>query len=305
MALNDNGLGRSVSDVLAKTVRRNPEHARGYLEVDIGLVQPSTVNPRTHFEQGALDELAASISRHGILQPLVVCKREVGYELISGERRYRAARQAGLTKIPVVIRDDTNPQHLAELRLVENLQRQDLNPIELALGFQTLIESHGLSHDQLSDRVGKDRSTISNALRLLALPSAVRDQVVAGQLSAGHAKALLACSDPAWLLTLARRIISEGLSVRDTERLAKAGTPSAAPTPARDPQLRELETNLFHLLGVPVAIRQKGAQGAGTLAVHFTSREQFQRVVGVLEKVLKEAGVRPAGDHHGDDHHPA
>jgi len=305
MALNDNGLGRSVSDVLAKTVRRNPEHARGYLDVDIGLVQPSTVNPRTHFDQVALDELQASISRHGILQPLVVCKREVGYELISGERRYRAARQAGLTKVPVVIRDDTNPQHLAELRLVENLQRQDLNPIELALGFQTLIDSHGLSQEQLSERVGKDRSTVANALRLLGLPVAVRELVASGQLSAGHAKALLACSDPAWLLALAQRIRADGLSVRDTERLAKGGPPASAPAPLRDPQLRELETNLFHLLGAPVAIRQNGAQGAGSLAVRFTSREQFQRVIGVLERVLREAGVRPAGDAPADDHHPA
>jgi len=289
MALNDNGLGRSVSDVLAKTVRRNPEHARGYLEVDIGLVQPSPANPRSHYDQAGLDALAASMAQHGMLQPLVVAKREVGYELISGERRYRAARQLGLTKVPVVIRDDANPQHLAELRLVENLQREDLNPIELALGYQTLIESHGLSHDQLSDRVNKDRSSITNALRLLTLPANLREQVISGVLSSGHAKALLGCTDARWQQELAARIPLEGLSVRACERLAKLGTPSQRSATARDPQVVELETNLFHLLGAPVAIRHQGERGGGEMRIRFSDPAQFQRVIAVLERVLKDA----------------
>lgn len=290
MGLSDSGLGRSVSDVLAKTIRRTADNAKGYLEVDVGLITPSRSNPRRDFDQAALDALAASIKTHGVLQPIVVLKREVGYEIISGERRYRAARQAGLTKIPVVVRDDQDPQHVAELRLVENIQRENLHPIELALAYQTLIEAHGLTHDDLADRVHKDRSSITNLLRLLQLPERLRGAVGRGELSGGHAKALLACTDPAWQQTLADRIIAEDLSVREAERLAKAGPPQtpppAAPTPSH---VRELEANLFRLLGAKVAIKER--KGKGAMTIHFGSQDQFQRVVAIMERFLKQASL--------------
>jgi ParB family chromosome partitioning protein len=290
MGLSDSGLGRSVSDVLAKTIRRSPENTKGYLEVDLGLITPSKANPRREFDQVALDELAASIRLHGVLQPIVVLKREVGYEIISGERRYRAARQAGLAKVPVVVRDESNAQHVAELRLIENIQRRDLNPIELAIAYKDLLDAHGLTHDDLAARVNKDRTSITNVLRLLGLPDRLRALVAKGELSLGHAKALLGCSDAAWQGTLAERAVAEGLSVRDVERQAKAGPPTAVPVAAPKPaHLRELETNLYHLFGARVGIKDQG--GKGKMTVHFDSKEQFQRVVAIMERFLKQASL--------------
>jgi ParB family chromosome partitioning protein len=292
MGLSDSGLGRSVSDVLAKTIRRAPENTKGYLEVDLGLITPSKTNPRTEFDQAALDELAASIRLHGVLQPIVVLKRDVGYEIISGERRYRAARQAGLAKVPVVVREESNPQHLAELRLVENIQRENLNPIELATAYQALLEQHSLTHEDLAARVNKDRSSITNTLRLLGLPNPLREAVARGELSLGHAKALLGCADTGWQRQLADRAIAEGLSVRETERLAKAGPPKAgtASGPSAKPaHLRELETNLYHLFGARVEVQERGQKGRMT--VHFDGKDQFQRVVAIMERFLKQAKV--------------
>ncbi len=287
MALSDNSLGRGISDVLAKTIRREP--LKGYLEVDIGLVVPPRENPRQSFDQTAIDELAHSITLHGIMQPIVVSRREVGFEIVSGERRYRAAKQAGLAKIPVVVREDDSPQHLAELRLIENIQREDLNPLELARAFQVLIEQHSLTHDDLATRLGKPRSGISNTLRILALPTSLHPHLLSGVISLGHAKALLGAGDPAWLLLLAKRIVDEGLSVRETEHLAKAGAPPiSAGVPARSdppPHIRELEHNLKLLFGTTVKVKEQ-AGGKGSMTVHFHSRDHFQRMIALLAKVM-------------------
>jgi ParB family chromosome partitioning protein len=299
MALGQEGLGRGLQDVLAKTMRRDPP--RGYLEVEIGLVVPPSKNPRQDFDQSALDELASSISQHGMMQPIVVLRKDVGYEVVSGERRYRAAKQAGLTKIPVVVRDETDPRHLAELRLVENLQRQDLNPVELAEAYQVLLTDHQLTHDELATRLNKTRPVITNTLRLLSLPDALRAKVRQGALSLGHAKALLACSDPAWQVSLAERIQAEGLSVREAERLAsnpaKAeaksggaatdGSGSGSRAAAKAPHLRELEENLRLLFNTTVTIQEQSG-GKGSMTLRFHNRDHFQRMVGVMARALSE-----------------
>ncbi len=291
MSLNDNSLGRSLSDVFAKTVRRDPP--KGYLEVDIGLVAPPRANPRQDFDDQALDELAASLLQHGMLQPIVVLKREIGYEVLSGERRLRAAKKAGLAKVPVVVREENDAQHQAELRLIENIQRENLNAIELAEAYQALIEQHGLTHEALADRLNKERSSISNALRLLALPEELRVLVRSQALSLGHAKVLVGMTDRAWQLTVARRIRDEELSVRATERLAKEGAPVSADvastTVGKPPHLRELETNLFHLFGTRVSVKEKGGKGAMTL--HFDSKDHFQRVVAIMDRIIKQANA--------------
>lgn len=291
MALSDNSLGRSLSDVFAKTVRR--EQPKGYLEIDLGLIVPPTANPRTDFDAQALEELAASLRTHGMLQPIVVMKREVGYEVLSGERRYRAAKLAGLTKVPVVVREENDPQHQAELRLIENIQRENLNSIELAKAYQALIETHGLTHDQLADRLNKERSTISNHLRLLGLPEEVQQLVSSGSLSMGHARALAGIADVAWQRALAQRAIDEGLSVREVERLAKGGpvtvTPIDAARSAKPPHLRELETNLFHLFGTRVTVKERG--GKGSMTLHFESKDHFQRVVAIMDRIVKQANA--------------
>lgn len=295
MALNDASLGRSIQDVLAKTVRREP--SRGYLEVDLAAITPSPRNPRAHYAEDALAELAESIAAHGILQPIVVVRREIGYEIVSGERRYRAAAMAGLSKVPVVIREEDDPQHLAELRLVENLQRSDLNPIELSEGLQVLIDEHGLTHDEVAGRVNKDRSTISNLLRLTALPAPIKAYLVAGTLGIGHAKALLAIADAAWQQRVATMAAEQQWSVREVERLARLG-PSAltAPSPAAKPaHIKELEANLKLLFGTTVTVREK-ASGAGDITLRFHGKEQFNRVVAIMDRFVKQANLRSPGE---------
>jgi len=286
MAFAEHGLGKSLSDVFARTPRK--DGGKGFLEIDINQIVPPGQNPRQVFDPAALAELAQSIERHGILQPIVVIKRDTGFEIVSGERRYRAAKQAGLTKVPVVIREGDDQQHLAELRLIENIQRADLNPIELAQAFQALLDEHHLTHEDLAERVGKERSSISNALRLLALPAQIQAEVSAGTLANGHAKALLSASDPAWQLQLARRAIEEGLSVREVERLAKAGPGSAVPeAKPKPPHIKELEANLFRLFGTRVKVKEKN--GKGSLTLSFSGKEHFQRVVTILDKVVKQS----------------
>jgi len=286
MAFAEHGLGKSLSDVFARTPRK--DGGKGFLEVDLNQIVPPSQNPRQVFDANALADLAQSILHHGILQPIVVIKRDTGYEIVSGERRYRAAKQAGLTKVPVVVREGDDQQHLAELRLIENIQREDLNPIELAQAFQALLDQHGLTHEDLAERVGKDRSSVTNALRLLTLPAQIQAEVSAGTLSNGHAKALLGVTDAAWQLTLARRAIEDGFSVREVERLAKAGPGSVVPeAKPKPPHIKELEANLFRLFGTRVKVKEKN--GKGSLTLSFTGKEHFQRVVTILDKVVKQS----------------
>ena len=292
VALSDNQLGRGMAHILDKTIRREPP--KGYLEVEIGLIVPSKANPRKDFDQEKLEELAANLKQHGVLQPLVVIRRaDVGYELVSGERRLRAARIAGLLKVPVVIRDETDPQHLAELRLIENIQRQDLGPGELAQSYQTRLESHGLTHDDLATRLNISRSGISNTLRVLSLPVPTLELVRNGSLSLGHAKALLSATDAGWQQVLGERAASEGLSVRETERLAKLG-PQIAVSPAlhaddKSAYLRELEANLRRMFNTRVSIKEK-AKGRGTVTFHFLDHDQYNRIIAIMDKFVRKAG---------------
>lgn len=291
MTLADNTLGRSLQEVFARTPRR--EGGKGYLEVEIGLLTPPRNNPRTDFDEAALRELADSLKQHGMLQPIVALRREVGFEILSGERRWRAARLAGMAKVPVVVREESDPQHQAELRLIENIQRADLNAMELARAYQALIDEHGLTHEALAARLNKERATISNALRLLSLPDEAQRLVAAGELSAGHARALLAVGDRARLVELARHAIAHGLSVREVERLVKQPAPGTAPAPGKPPHVRELETNLQHLFGSTVSIRERGGKGA--ITVHFDSKDHYLRVVTLLERFIRQANLDKAG----------
>lgn len=286
MSLGDNSLGRTLNDVFAKTVRRDPP--RGYLEVELGLILPPGRNPRTDFDQQALEELAASIRQHGVLQPIVVLKKDVGYEIISGERRWRAAKLAGLAKVPVVVRDEQDPRHLAELRLIENIQRENLNPIELARAYQALLDEHGLTHEALAERLNKERSSITNNLRLLALPEALQRLVAEGGLSTGHAKVLLGVGDAGWQGILAQRVVAEQLSVRELERLAKAQKSSGgASGKGKPPHLRELEDNLTRLFNTRVGVTERDGKGAITL--HFADRDHFQRIVAIMDRFVKQS----------------
>jgi ParB family chromosome partitioning protein len=254
-------------------------------------VHPSAGQPRKTFDDGRLDELAASIQTQGIIQPLIVRQRAAGgYELIAGERRWRAAQRAGLHEVPAVIRD-VAPAQAFEMALVENLQREDLNPIEEAAGYERLIAEFGYTQEKLADRVGKERSTVANAIRLLRLPDSVRALVAQGRLSMGHARALLGLESVAAMERLARRTVSQDLSVRKVEEAVrrdragsagggeKAGTATAA---RPSPNARDLGLQLTRALGTRVDINE-AAPGRGHIAIHYHSLDQLD---ALLERLV-------------------
>jgi ParB family chromosome partitioning protein len=245
---------------------------------------PAASQPRRHFSEESLAELASSIRTHGIIQPLVVRERSDragAYEIVAGERRWRAAQRAGLDRVPVIVRGISDQEALA-IALVENLQREDLTPIEEAEAFRRLLEDFGLSQDSVANLVGKSRPQISNTLRLLRLPPSVRAMVSDGRLSAGHARALVNTADPE---ALADRIVREGLTVRDAERLAQAGAPAApARSPGkglRDPNIVAVEQELTAALGLKAALKVKG-ESRGSLTLHYRTLEQLDGLLALL-----------------------
>jgi ParB family chromosome partitioning protein len=261
----------------------------GLRTVAIEDVHPSPGQPRKQFDDARLDELAASIKAQGIIQPLVVRLREGGgYELIAGERRWRAAQRAGLHEVPAVVRDVAEKAAF-EMALVENLQREDLNPIEEAQGFQRLVEEFGYTQEALATRVGKDRSTVANALRLLRLPDGVRGLVTEGRLSMGHARALLGLDSVDAIERLARRIVARELSVRQVEALVKRERDGqgegAPPTPPERPSssARDLADRLSRALGTRVRVVEDGP-GKGHLEVAYHSLDQLD---AVLARILR------------------
>ncbi len=256
--------------------------------VPLEAIHPNPGQPRKHFDEAAIAELADTIRELGVLQPLLLRSVESGYELISGERRWRAARQAGLERIPaeVVEVDEVSARLMA---LVENLQREDLSLLEEADAYQRLVEDYGLTQEEVAARVGKDRSTVTNALRILRLPPTVKEAVAQGQLSGGHARALLGL-DTEQIEQACRQVLRRGLSVRATERLVrqlKDGTPAAPKAPARptspSPSVRELEQQLCRALGTRVQLREK-KKGHGRIEIAFHSYDELERLLDVLLK---------------------
>jgi ParB family chromosome partitioning protein len=269
----------------------------GTRTIPVEEIHPSPGQPRTTFDDARLAELAASIKTQGIIQPLIVRARgpEIGggYELIAGERRWRAAQRAGLHEVPAVVRD-VAPTQAFEMALVENLQREDLNPLEEAAGYQRLIEEFGYTQEQLSERVGKDRSTVANALRLLRLPESVRALVAEGRLSMGHARALLGLEAASVMEKLARKVVASELSVRRVEELVRrarsngsngnVGRTPEAPGPARraSANARDLAMRLTRALGTRVEVVEVG-QERGQIAIHYHSLDQLD---ALLERLL-------------------
>lgn len=250
-------------------------------------IVPQSGQPRQHFDTQKLDELAQSIREHGLVEPLVV-RRQSGvsdkFELIAGERRWRALQRAGLREALVVVKD-VSESDAFELALIENVQREELNPIELAEAFDRLVREHGYSHEALAERVGKDRTTIANALRLLKLPPRVRTLVVGGEVTEGHARALLGAGDAAAIEELAERVLKGALSVRATEALVRqrAGKkePSrAAAAEAKSPGVRDLEARLGRALGTTVEVRDRGNKGE--VAIPYADLDALDRIIDKL-----------------------
>jgi ParB family chromosome partitioning protein len=232
-------------------------------------IEPNPHQPREDFDEAKLAELVSSIKANGVLQPIIV--RQVGskYQIIAGERRWRAARLADMRNIPAIIRDATD-QEMLKIALVENIQRQDLNPIEEAGAYKSLISQYDLTQDTLAMYIGKDRSTISNTMRLLTLPQEVQEHVSRGTLSMGHARALLSLGDPSTQVDLCNRIAKEGLSVRQVERIVKGRTrPHVANPPEKDPNVRAVEEDLQRALGAKVRIR--GIAKGGRIEIEYYS----------------------------------
>jgi ParB family transcriptional regulator, chromosome partitioning protein len=255
----------------------------GLVQIDIDLIDPSPYQPRTRFRQEALEELARSIQTSGIVQPLVARRVAARYQLIAGERRWRAAQRAGLSRVPVVLREV--PEELAlEMTLVENLQREDLNPIEQAHAFQRLVDEFGLTQEQVAERTGKDRATIANALRLLRLEDEVQNLLEENRISAGHARALLAILDPRERIALARRIARSGMTVRQVERIAaRSAKPQAAPVPSRvDPNTKAAIEELQQHYGTRVFIHPTHGGRPGQLVFEYYNASDLARLYEIL-----------------------
>ncbi len=275
MAEARRGLGRGLSALLDEVdpVLADAGSGRGSAELRIELIGPNPHQPRRSIGEAELESLAASIREQGVLQPILVRPAAGGrYEIVAGERRWRAAQKAGLTALPALVRDLDDRQVL-EIGIVENVQREDLNPLDEAAAYQTLIERFGHTQQAVASAVGKSRSHVANTLRLLQLPERVREHVASGRLSAGHARAVAAAPDPA---ALAERIVAAGLSVRDAETLArKAGDGVARPRRGggKDADTLSLEHDLAEVLGLQVEIADKG--GRGQMTLHYETLEQL------------------------------
>jgi ParB family chromosome partitioning protein len=279
--MNRKALGRGLGALLSsdRTIDLGAEPT----EVDVDAIVPGPMQPRTHFDEGSLEGLADSIRSHGIVQPLLVRKQGERYELIAGERRWRAARLAGLTKVPVVVRDVPD-KDLLEIALIENIQRENLNAIEEAQAYKRLIETVGLTQEELAARVGRDRSYITNYLRLLKLPEDLQKLVVEGRLSTGHARTILGLSHVDLQRKVARQVIDGGLSVRATEHLVRKaveGTPAKTASTV-DPNIRAAETKLRRALGTQVRIVQLRGEGAGKVEISFFSNQDLDRIYNLL-----------------------
>lgn len=265
----------------AQPAKIAPDH-----NLPIEFIVRNSENPRRQFDRDDLADLARSIRKHGIVQPIVVRKSsDDKYEIIAGERRWRAAQQAGLTNVPVLVRDVDDKTAL-EIAIVENVQRSDLNPLEEALGYEQLMSHYGYTQNDLGEVIGKSRSHVANSLRLLKLPDEVREMLVDGSLSAGHARAIVSTSNP---LELAKKIISEGLSVRDAERLAQmdingedvvSSSAKSGQSGQKDADTLALEQSLSDVLGLKVALNHKGEKGQ--LQISYKSLEQLDNICKLL-----------------------
>lgn len=288
------GLGKGL-DALFEVTAPPPEdlaaEKEGLVQLAIGEVEPNPNQPRKNFDEAQLNELADSIREHGLLQPIVVTKAENGfYQIVAGERRWRASRKAGLRAIPALVKQ-LDAKEVMELALIENLQREDLNPVEEALGYKQLMESYQLTQEEISQRVGKSRSGVANALRLLNLSPAVQKLVENGKLSGGHARCVLAVEDKELQQVFAEKIIKEGLSVREAEKLAKRLQAEKKQKPEKKVNYEriELEERLSGLTGTKVRITE--GKNKGKIEIEYYGNDEYSRIVSAL--LGKEWNFRP------------
>ncbi len=285
MAPKKGGLGRGLTSLLADNSLEETSAAQP-VKLNLMDIEPNKDQARKQFDEAALSELADSIAQHGVLQPLLV--RPLiggGYQLVAGERRWRASRIAGLTQVPVVIKELSDTE-AAVISLIENLQREDLNPVEEALGFSSLMKDFNLTQEEAAQKVGKSRPAVANALRLLKLPEKVLDMVRENKLSAGHARALAAIDDEKVLISTAELIVEKGLSVRAVEKLVKTLTAEkkekTKKAPSRATFFDEVELSLNNSLGRKAKVITKSGKESGTLEIAFYDKDDLARIASIL-----------------------
>jgi ParB family chromosome partitioning protein len=287
MSLQKKGLGKGLSALIPTVGESRAESSTENLSLRsaIDSITPSPFQPRRRFDEAKIDELAASIRNQGIIQPLVVRRKGAGYELIAGERRWRAAMKAGLIEVPIVVREASDHEAL-QLALVENLQREDLNPIEEASGYRRLQEEFQWSQDEMADKVGKSRPAITNTMRLLSLPIEVQQEVSSGSLPAGQARALLGLHNESLILSACREVITKGLSTRDTEKLVRhliSGRKRRRQDPL-DPDLRSVVEELQRSLGTRVRLLPKARSTRGKIEIEYYSLPDLDRIIQTIRK---------------------
>lgn len=282
-------LGRGLGALLADARTPSEKGQGGPTRLPIEQIHADRANPRRTFDEAALEELAASLKHQGVLQPILVRKDGKGYRIIAGERRWRAAQKAGLTELPVIIREASDAEAY-ELALVENIQRADLNPLEEAEAYRRLVDERKLTQEQVADRVGKDRSSVANSLRLLHLPNEVKQLVAEGDLDMGHARAILGLGSSKEMVLLARDVITDKLTVRETEarvKTARGGGPVSVKKKGAQkhasPEAKKLVEDLQRRLGTKVKLVERGS-GKGTLEVEFFSYEDLDRIVALIRR---------------------
>lgn len=282
------GLGKGLDTLIpSKPIKSAPaeEVLKSEEFIDINKVEPNKDQPRKSFNEDSLIELSESIKQHGIVQPLVVTKKDDYFEIIAGERRWRAAKLAGLKEVPVVVKD-YSPQEIMEIALIENIQREDLNPIEEAMAYQRLVKEYSLKQDEVAERVSKSRTAITNSLRLLKLDERVQEMLIDENISSGHARALLAIKDNESQYNVAMKIFDEKLSVRETEKLIKSLDKKEAPKKKKeelknDFVYRDLEEQLKMITGTKVTINRK-SEKAGKIEIEYYTPEDLEKIVALL-----------------------
>ena len=296
--LKTKGLGRGINalipdddtneeKVVVKEIGKEViKEVPGDTKLKLSLIEPNKEQPRKAFDEDALIELSESIKLYGVLQPLLVQKKDDYYEIIAGERRWRAAKLAGLKEVPVIIKDYST-QEVMEIALIENIQREDLNPIEEAQAYQRLIKDYRLKQDEVAEKVSKSRAAITNSLRLLKLDPRVQDMVMEGKLSNGHARAIITIEDGDKQFMIAQKIFDEKLSVRDVEKLMKTLDQPAKPVkekPANDFVYRDLEEKMKHIIGTQVVIKNKN-NNKGKIEIEYYSQQELERIFEMLQKL--------------------
>jgi len=283
--LKKSRLGKGLDALIPKEIKEETPENSGILVMPIEKLHPNKFQPRKKFDDASIKELSVSIKEKGIIQPLMVRKAGSSYEIIAGERRWRASQIAGIRNIPVII-NDANDEEVLELALIENLQREDLNPIEEAEAYKQLIDIHGLTHDEISKRIGKDRSTVTNQLRLLKLSAKAKEALINGLISPGHARALVTLENESEISEALGIIIKKGLSVRQAENLVKsigklkASVKQSTESVSKDKFIMDIMDNLKRCLGTKVNISGKAERGK--IEIEYYSSEEFDRLIGIL-----------------------